>query len=385
MAPNKNHHPIILELANLIQKNKWTKEFNTAIKSAYQKKLPLLEKVATLEQYLDWLNDFLYWIPQENTSGSCVNDHLSASYFIADQEPLLSLQNNVAAYKKSPALTPFSKWLVEYANALGAFHDTPESLTDESEKTFYDTPSYNMHEYSRPHGGWKTFNQIFARHFKPGYRPIAAISDQTVLVMPADSTFVGQWEIRKDSQITVKNINWKISELLEDSPYKDRFTNGMFMHAFLSPVDYHRQHAPLGGKVVESRVIQGQVYLDVKVKAQEKNSKTNILEAKRVYEDIDATGYQFAQSRGLIVIETPIGLVAVLPIGMAQVSSVILTAEEGVTLRKGEELSYFQFGGSDIILLFEACSNVSISAQANTHYKMGTKIGKAYPIIKWNA
>ena len=80
------------------------------------------------------------------------------------------------------------------------------------------------------------------------------------------------------------------------------------------------------------------------------------------------------------MLDTPIGLVAVLPIGMCQVSSVILTAEVGVTLRKGEELAYFQFGGSDIVMLFQARSNVSFTAQPNVHYKVGTKIADAYPV-----
>jgi phosphatidylserine decarboxylase len=102
---------------------------------------------------------------------------------------------------------------------------------------------------------------------------------------------------------------------------------------------------------------------------------------KRVYDSFDTAGYQFAQTRGLIVLDSPIGLVAVLPIGMSQVSSVIITAEVGVTVRKGEELSYFQFGGSDIILVFENSSNVCFSAQRTLHYKMGTKIGQAYPVI----
>ncbi len=80
------------------------------------------------------------------------------------------------------------------------------------------------------------------------------------------------------------------------------------------------------------------------------------------------------------MLDTSIGLVAVLPIGMSQVSSVVMTAEVGVTVRKGEELSYFQFGGSDIIVVFEAKSNVSITAQVGTHYKMGTRIAQAFPV-----
>ena len=56
-------------------------------------------------------------------------------------------------------------------------------------------------------------------------------------------------------------------------------------------------------------------------------------------------------------------LVGVLPVGMAQVSSVILTAHEDVTLRKGEEIGCFQFGSSDGVVVFEAASNVVLTAR----------------------
>jgi hypothetical protein len=64
-------------------------------------------------------------------------------------------------------------------------------------------------------------------------------------------------------------------------------------------------------------------------------------EGEQTYDILNGTGYQFSQARGLVIIDSPVGLVAVLPIGMAQVSSVILTAEEGVTVMKGEELRTF--------------------------------------------
>lgn len=381
MQPKTTYHPIVDELAQLIKTNHWENDFEIAIKKAHSKNVPLLDHVKDLNSFIPWINKSLYWIPSENSSGKSVNDHLCALYYILDQEPVFKLQNKVVPHDKAPLLTPFSKWLVDYANAMGEFLDTPESLTETSEKTFYDTPCYNMREYTKPHGGWRTFNQFFARHFKPGYRPIAAVSDQSVIVMPADSTFGGQWEIRKDSHVTVKNLNWKVSELLEGSPYKDRFENGLFMHSYLSPVDYHRQHAPVGGKVIEARVIQGQVYLEVEAVLDDNKEGNHKINLKRQYTSLDTAGYQFAQSRGLIVLETPIGLVAVLPIGMCQVSSVVITAEVGVTVRKGEELSYFQFGGSDIIVLFEAASNVCFNAQKTIHYKMGVKIAQAFPVI----
>jgi phosphatidylserine decarboxylase len=48
-----------------------------------------------------------------------------------------------------------------------------------------------------------------------------------------------------------------------------------------------------------------------------------------------------------------IGIVAVIPVGMAHVASVVLTSIEGTHMAKGEEFGYFQFGGSDIIVLFQ--------------------------------
>ena len=65
-----------------------------------------------------------------------------------------------------------------------------------------------------------------------------------------------------------------------------------------------------------------------------------------------------------------------LPIGMAQVSSVTMSAEAGAALTKGEEFGYFAFGGSDIVMLFEA-GKVELDAKVGTHYKQGRAIGHA--------
>ena len=68
-------------------------------------------------------------------------------------------------------------------------------------------------------------------------------------------------------------------------------------------------------------------------------------------------------------------MVAVLPVGVAVVSSIILTAEEGVTLRKGEEIGYFQFGGSDVVVMFESKRKVKLDAKVGVRYKIAVQIG----------
>jgi len=257
---DKTYHPVVKALLNLIRENGWTMKFQDAIDAAHTRNIPQIADIKDLADYLDWIDALLTWVPCEKAPGREVYVRLCTFYFILDQEPLLSLQNKPVPEDKAPALTPLSAWLVTYANAMGAFLDQPESLTPESLQSFYDSPTYNMNDYIQPHGGWKSFNQFFARNYKPGYRPVAAITDSSIIVSPADSTFAGQWENRSDSKITVKELHWSIEELLEGSPYRNRFNGGQFMHAFLAPNDYHRQHAPVGGRVLEARVIPGQVY-----------------------------------------------------------------------------------------------------------------------------
>ena len=115
----------------------------------------------------------------------------------------------------------------------------------------------------------------------------------------------------------------------------------------------------------------------MELETQQCGLREKALHKRRVFYMPNHPGYQFVQGRGLVVLETEIGMVAILPVGMAVISSVILTAEEGITLRKGEELGYFQFGGSDIVVMFEAKSKVELTAKAGMHYKMGVQIGSA--------
>ncbi|MCB1811962.1 MAG: phosphatidylserine decarboxylase, partial [Candidatus Competibacteraceae bacterium] len=72
------------------------------------------------------------------------------------------------------------------------------------------------------------------------------------------------------------------------------------------------------------------------------------------------------------------GYVAILPIGMGPVSSVELTPDVGATLHKGEELGFFQFGGSDVVVLFQQDA-VDITAKTGQHYLQGEAIGSVRP------
>ena len=234
----------------------------------------------------------------------------------------------------------YQTWLVDVAKAWGRFLDTPASIAD-LEK-YVEDPCYKIDQYDRGPSGWMSFNQFFARQVKPGMRIVAALTDPSVVVSSTDSTFMGALSIQ-DGEIAPKGHPLKIDELMNCSYYADHFRDGVFTHSFLGINDYHRYHTPLAGQVLEVEKIPGQVQVDFK-----KDEKGRIVDQPTLSE-----GYLFTQDRGLMVLETEAGLVALLPIGMAQISSVTITPDVGAFLQKGQEFGYFQFGGSDVITVFE--------------------------------
>jgi phosphatidylserine decarboxylase len=312
--------------------------------------------------------------------------------------------------------------------AWGEFLDTPESASHLESYKF--GPEYAYQDYKGGENGmadYKTFNQWFSRPFKNinEQRPIAQPEDPRIIVFPAESTFVGQWTISTavgeplpaGPSIVVKHIEWPITELLKDSTYAKDFEGGIFIHSFLNIFDYHRQHAPAAGRVLEARFIPGQVYLEVRLqhldaegRAEEDSSLPNAVIPSRHLEAQDQTGFQFVQCRGLFVLQTAIGKIAVLPMGMAQVSSVafvkpgteellrlepdqrkVLSYEEqvdvmnewvqkevvGTMVNKGDMFSSFLFGGSDIVMVFERQSNVNITATVGVHYPVRSQCAYA--------
>jgi len=71
-------------------------------------------------------------------------------------------------------------------------------------------------------------------------------------------------------------------------------------------------------------------------------------------------------------------MVAVVPVGMGQVSSVNFLdhIKPGVQVTKGDELGYFLFGGSDCVMLFEGKSGFRLTVPEGS--KAGYSAGYAH-------
>ena len=389
------HHPVVQELCDWVDAAPDRRVgFAEAVSTATNKSVTDMQDICCLSDWFNFLDSLLLWVPTQSIDATEIFNRFSKLYFVLDQPSIFSYQSPVIPGSSKEELSFVSKWLIRFNITFGAFMDTPASLTPETLATFEACPNFRVSEYIRPRGGWRSFNEFFARQFKPGYRPIAAVDDSSTIISPVDFTFYEQLEISPSSTVTAKGVTWSISELMADSTFKDHFHGGTWMHGFLTESDYHRIHAPIGGKVVEARVVSGQHYALIEIMDLETqtngstgcsmNGKQKTLHKRRVFYTPNEPGYQFVQGRGLVVLETRIGMVAVLPVGVAVVASIILTAEEGVTLRKGEELGYFQFGGSDVVVMFESKGKVRLDAEPGVHYKMGVQIGKVQEMSRSN-
>jgi phosphatidylserine decarboxylase precursor len=342
-GPEKAHHtPVVEDLVTLLETSPPVREaLEGAIRNAG---LPGLEST---EAFLAHLDDLVTAVPSQPETGPKALKY----FYIINQAPEDRLNRDES----------FNAWRKNYAKALGHFMDTPASAAGIA--SYAALPNYHIDDYVVAPSGWLTFNQFFAREIKPGKRPIAAPCDDKVIVSPADSVFAGAWDIGADSKVTVKGVTWPIAKLLDGSPYRDAFKNGIYTHSFLNIDDYHRYHVPVAGEIREVRKIEGRVYMNV------------IRKADGSLQIIDGDTYQYNQERGLIVIDSPdVGLVAVLPIGMGNVSSVNLTPAVDDRLRKGDEFGFFMFGGSDIVMLFQS-KRVVIDARVGTKYLQGQRIG----------
>lgn len=380
--------PVVQELCEWVSASlDRLRRFDEAILAATSQNVVEMQDVHSLLDWFSFLDSLQLWVPSESVNANEIFNRFSKLYFVLDQPSVFSYQSPVAP-NSSKELSFVSQWIVRFNISFGKFMDTTASLTPETLATFKASPLYHLSEYSSPRHGWRTFNEFFARHHKPGYRPVAAIENSSIIISSTDFTFAGHLEISPSSTITAKGLTWNISELMADSLFKDDFKNGNWMHGYNTTSDYHRIHAPVGGKVVEAKVISGQHYAlietlelpeteqPVSVDGSTVNGKKT-LHKRRIFHTPNDPGYQFVQSRGLVVLDTDVGMIAVLPVGMAAVSSIVLTAEEGVTLRKGEELGYFQFGGSDVIVMFGSKTTVRLDAEVGAHYKMGARLGSA--------
>jgi phosphatidylserine decarboxylase len=218
----------------------------------------------------------------------------------------------------------------------GLKYDDPASKAEIQK--FVNFHQLDMSEVLLPMEAFKNFNEFFYRQLKPDARPCSAPDNPKIIVSPADCRSVVFNRMDEATKIWVKGREFSIERLLGNAYPEDarRYKNGGLGIFRLAPQDYHRFHIPVDGVMGTPKTIEGEYYT---VNPMAIRSALDVYgENIRVVIPIDSLEH---------------GRVMVICVGAMMVGSTVITRKPGENVKRAEELGYFKFGGSTILLLFE--------------------------------
>lgn len=340
--------------------------------------------VQNLDEYyrlIEWSTKCMPWeiVPQPNGRDlfNRIDQSLNYFYWLVDQD-LDELQGKGYYHPSLQYHEPFRTFLIEYTKKWGEYLSTAQSWNSNYLAIAEANAKFGLSNgWYESSSNWHSFNDFFSRKLaSPSVRPIAGANDNAVVCSPADSEPQGSWEIDGEGLlvqkegVAIKSRRYRSTEeMLGSSLYKANFANGTMTHTFLNVHDYHRYHFPVSGKILEMYSIPGDEAIggDVIFDAE---TKTYII-------DCSVPQWQAIETRSVVVLETEFGKVAVMPIGMSQICSCVWAPDlhVGKEVKKGDEMGYFLFGGSDIVMLFEPDVQVTLTSPmtggAYDHVLMG--------------
>jgi len=197
----------------------------------------------------------------------------------------------------------------------------------------------DMSEVLGPIDSFQSFNEFFYRKLKPDARP-AKSDDPHVTLCPADCRLICYSTVGEATRFWIKGANFSVSELLKDKQLGEFFEGGSLAICRLAPQDYHRFHSPFAGTVNSIYHIPG-AYFTVNPMA--------------IRKPLDVLT---ENARTVVLLDNPIfGKVAYVAVGAMMVGSINITCRQGSELNALDEVGYFAFGGSTIVLVFPPGAN----------------------------
>lgn len=218
----------------------------------------------------------------------------------------------------------------------GRKYDDPASASQIQD--FINFHRLDMSEVLQPIEKFRNFNEFFYRALTPDARPCSAPNDPKIVVSPADCRSVVFDRMDDATSIWVKGREFSVERLLGNAYPEDaaRYRNGAVGVFRLAPQDYHRFHIPVDGVMGEPKTIEGEYYT---VNPMAIRSALDVYgENVRILVPIDSVAH---------------GRVMVVCVGAMMVGSTIITRKAGEKVSRAEELGYFKFGGSTLLVLFE--------------------------------
>jgi phosphatidylserine decarboxylase len=270
----------------------------------------------------------------------------------------LASETSNSVWVRNPELIT---WLQTFIQSRGSFMDSKESWNQHIESEWW--MRVNKTEYKIPTDGFQTFNDFFTREIIEEYRPVDR--DINAVVAPADGyTWVTSNNITIGDNFNLKADHLSPDELVGyNSIANQKYIGGIAVINFLSATDFHHFWSPVDGKIVAVEQLGGLYVAN--------GNPCCVGDHRRAYIIID-TG------------KNQLGLVSVIAVGMYDISSIVLNAtniEVGKNIKKGAEMGYFQYGGSEMITLFEE-GRIIVDVDVASAHGSSRKVGEKYAVKK---
>jgi len=227
--------------------------------------------------------------------------------------------------------------------------------------SFVELLNINMEEAVKPISEYTSFNDFFYRKLKPEARPIG-----TNFVSPGDGKLLAFENIADIQNFFIKGRKFTLKEFLNSSTLAETYKNASLFILRLAPNDYHRYHFPYAGIPSKMTKIKGD-YFSVSPYALASNFTKVFCENKREFCILNTKEKED---------------ILLAPVGATMVGSITETYTANKKVKKGDEMGYFAFGGSTVVILIDK-SKITIDKdlldntrnKIETFVKMGEKIG----------
>jgi phosphatidylserine decarboxylase len=339
-------HPVLTEFQELMDSDPVVRMLiNQMIAQVPKTKSYRKRHLESVAQLLRLINEVLTMAPE--FGGSMVATPLGAildwtmgtpAGFAAFRDPRVN-----AMLKK--ILNAWCEFL-DSGDSLYVLNDSPAGWKSAEAQRTVGIEQYE-HDPQDKHWGFASWNDFFTRRFSGGGRPVASPDDDKVIVSACESTPYGiSTDVKRQDRFWIKSQPYSLQDMLANHDSVDQFVGGTVYQAFLSATNYHRWHSPVAGTIAAAFVEEGTYYSEADS------------EGADAVEPMNSQSYlAHVAARAVILIEADdpvIGLMAFVPVGMSEVSSCMIHSKvtPGYHVGKGEELGYFQYGGSTHCLVF---------------------------------
>ncbi|MEY4505367.1 MAG: hypothetical protein RL154_1667 [Pseudomonadota bacterium] len=351
-SSNEPLHPTVQELKWLIEEDPqiymyFTQMFEQIPNTKTYAKTPMgTPQVRSYDQALKLISAVLRTAPEYNKTG------LVGFPINAILDWAMGTQAGAAVFLNEKVNAQFKKILNEWGRFLSSPDSTYVLSNDPKSGWFGADAQKAMPNFAKdfkcdpslPYYGFKSWDDFFIREFKDGIRPVASPNDDSIIVNACESApFKVARNVKKRDTFWIKSQPYSLEHMLANDKFTDKFVGGTIYQAFLSALSYHRWHSPINGTVVKAYIKEGSYYAQALSEGFDPASPNN----SQAYITEVAT-------RAIMFIEADnpkIGLICIMQVGMAEVSTCEITVKEGQKVKKGEQLGMFHFGGSTYCLM----------------------------------